>query len=129
MYTYDNIIGNETAKLYAYRYSLLWNHFKGNDKTEDGKKSKIEILKEFYKNYFKNYTEDKITKNDLENISLLDMINVMIPNGELSDDIINEYWKGLSILSKQSNFASLNFKNIYVPYLKKYLDTFLAKTT
>lgn len=113
MYTYDNIIGNDEAKEYSYRYNILYNHFSSAENKKD--------LKSFCNEY---YNGEKSTLGQVINLLEGKIMNV---SSEEYIQKIDEHWKTEKIFGKKSNVAALNFKNIYEYYLSEYLNEAFSK--
>ena len=108
MYTYDNIISNDAAKLYSYRYNIVYNHLSKAENKKD--------LKEFCNQY---YNGKESTLGQV--ISSLASKVIDVKYDEYVKNV-DQHWKTESLLSKNSNMAALNFRSVYENYLKAYLN-------
>lgn len=108
MYTYDNIINTEQAKIYSYRYGLLYDLFnKQKEKT-----SLLQFCDKYYNG--KNASLREVIASMKETIATSSSSN--------QQEIIDENWKKEKSFSKSSNIAAINFKLVYQNYLGKFLD-------
>lgn len=112
MYTYDNIIDDEEAKVYSYRYSVLYSLFE--------KATTKSSLRDFCNEYHggENATLKEVILSMKKSI-----LNSTIENEKQK---IHENWKGEKSFSKMSNHAALSFKLVYQRYLEGFLSSKLS---
>lgn len=123
MYTYENIIGNNEAKEYSYRYSILLDYYRKINNTDNQIKGFDILICDNESNYLRDFCNkfyDGANKT-LEEVILSMSQRIMSVSSKKDQSEINEHWHTEDIFSKRSNEAALCFKKIYEPYLSSFL--------